>query len=142
MHQQHRYGRGRYSRNACGLPHGLGAQLIQLDEAEIVLTGGIESMSQAPHEKRGLRSGLKLGQGKLEVYLYEALLDPSCGRFMAQTAEKCAGKYGVSTRSGFAERVTFIIGADGKIARVFPEVRVSGHSDEVLFALREVGKAK
>ncbi len=53
-----------------------------------------------------------------------------------------AGKYGVSTRSGFAERVTFIIGADGKIARVFPEVRVSGHSDEVLFALREVGKAK
>jgi peroxiredoxin Q/BCP len=53
-----------------------------------------------------------------------------------------AGKYGVSTRSGFAERVTFIIGADGKIARVFPEVRVSGHSDEVLVALREVGKAK
>ncbi len=53
-----------------------------------------------------------------------------------------AGKYGVSTRSGFAERVTFIIGADGKVARVFPEVRVSGHSDEVLLALREVGKAK
>jgi len=53
-----------------------------------------------------------------------------------------AGKYGVSTRSGFAERVTFIIGPDGAIARVFPEVRVSGHSDEVLFALREVGKAK
>ncbi len=53
-----------------------------------------------------------------------------------------AGKYGVSTRSGFAERVTFIIGPDGTIARVFPEVRVSGHSDEVLFALREVGKAK
>lgn len=51
-----------------------------------------------------------------------------------------AGKYGVSTRSGFAERVTFIIGPDGKIARVFPEVRVSGHSDEVLLALREVSK--
>ena len=30
-----------------------GAQLIQLDEAEIVLTGGIESMSQAPHVMRG-----------------------------------------------------------------------------------------
>jgi acetyl-CoA acetyltransferase family protein len=73
-----------------------GAQLIQLDEAEIVLTGGVESMSQAPHVMRGLRSGLRLGQGKLEDYLYEALLDPYCGLFMAQTAEKCAGKYGIS----------------------------------------------
>jgi acetyl-CoA acetyltransferase family protein len=73
-----------------------GAQLIQLDEADIVLTGGIESMSQAPHVIRGLRSGLRLNQGKLEDYLYEALLDPYCGLFMAQTAEKCAGKYGIS----------------------------------------------
>lgn len=73
-----------------------GAQLIQLDEAEVVLAGGIESMSQAPHVMRGLRSGLRLGQGKLEDYLYEALLDPYCGLFMAQTAEKCAGKYEIS----------------------------------------------
>ena len=73
-----------------------GAQLIQLDEADIVLTGGIENMSQAPHVMRGLRSGLRLGQGKLEDYLYEALLDPYCGLFMAQTAEKCAAKYGIS----------------------------------------------
>jgi acetyl-CoA acetyltransferase family protein len=73
-----------------------GAQLIQLEEAEIVLTGGIENMSQAPHVIRGLRSGLRLGQGKLEDYLYEALLDPYCGLFMAQTAEKCAAKYGIS----------------------------------------------
>jgi acetyl-CoA acetyltransferase family protein len=73
-----------------------GAQLIQLDEADIVLTGGIESMSQAPHVIRGLRSGLRLGQGKLEDSLYEALLDPYCGLFMAQTAEKCAAKYSIS----------------------------------------------
>ena len=73
-----------------------GAQLIQLGEAEIVLAGGIESMSQAPHVIRGLRSGLKLNQGKLEDSLYEALLDPYCGLFMAQTAEKCAAKYNIS----------------------------------------------
>src|SRR4029453_2018238 len=73
-----------------------GAQLIQLDEAEIVLTGGIESMSQAPHVVRGLRSGLRLGQGKLEDLLYESLLDPYCGLFMAQTAENCAARYGIS----------------------------------------------
>jgi acetyl-CoA acetyltransferase family protein len=73
-----------------------GAQCIQLGEAGIVLTGGMESMSQAPHVIRGLRSGLKLGQGKLEDSLYEALLDPYCGLFMAQTAEKCAAKYSIS----------------------------------------------
>ena len=73
-----------------------GAQLLELGEADIVLTGGIENMSQAPHVIRGLRSGLRLNQGKLEDYLYEALLDPYCGLFMAQTAEKCAAKYGVS----------------------------------------------
>src|SRR6476620_1861263 len=60
-----------------------GAQMIQLGEADIVLTGGIESMSQAPHVMRGLRTGLRLGQGKLEDSLYEALLDPYCGLFMA-----------------------------------------------------------
>ena len=73
-----------------------GAQHIQLGEAEIVLAGGMESMSQAPHVVRGLRNGLKLGQGKLEDSLYEALLDPICGLFMAQTAERCAAKYSVS----------------------------------------------
>jgi acetyl-CoA acetyltransferase family protein len=73
-----------------------GAQHIQLGEAGTVLVGGMESMSQAPHIIRGLRNGLKLGQGKLEDYLYEALLDPYCGLFMAQTAEKCAAKYNIS----------------------------------------------
>src|SRR5437763_11873065 len=73
-----------------------GAQMIQLGEASLVLTGGIESMSQAPHVIRGLRTGLKLGQGKLEDYLWEALLDPYCGCTMAMTAENCAAKYGVT----------------------------------------------
>jgi acetyl-CoA acetyltransferase family protein len=73
-----------------------GARMIQLGEAGIVLTGGVESMSQAPHVIRGLRSGLKLGQGRLEDYLWEALLDPYCGCTMAMTAENCAAKYGIS----------------------------------------------
>jgi acetyl-CoA acetyltransferase family protein len=73
-----------------------GAQLIQLGEAGIVLTGGMESMSQAPHVIRGLRTGLKLGQGKLEDALWEALVDTHCGCSMAITAENCAARYGIS----------------------------------------------
>jgi acetyl-CoA acetyltransferase family protein len=73
-----------------------GAQMIQLGEAGLVLTGGVESMSQAPHVVRGLRSGLRLGQGKLEDSLWEGLLDTHCGCTMAGTAENCAAKYGIS----------------------------------------------
>ena len=102
-----------------------GAQLIQLDEAGIVLTGGIESMSQAPHVIRGLRSGLRLNQGKLEDYLYEALLDPYCGLFMAQTAEKCAGKYGVSRQ----EQDAFACRSQQRAARAWAEGRFA---DEVV----------
>jgi acetyl-CoA acyltransferase 2 len=72
------------------------AQLIELGEANVVLAGGMESMSQAPHVIRGARWGFKLGQGKLEDSLMVALLDTYCGCYMATTAETLAGKYGIS----------------------------------------------
>ncbi|HQZ38780.1 MAG TPA: acetyl-CoA C-acetyltransferase [Vicinamibacterales bacterium] len=73
-----------------------GAQHIQLGEAGVVLAGGMENMSQVPHVIRGLRSGLKLGQGKLEDWLWEGLTDPYAGCSMAITAENCAEKYGIT----------------------------------------------
>jgi acetyl-CoA acetyltransferase family protein len=73
-----------------------GGQLIRLGEAGIVLAGGMESMSQVPHVIRGLRSGLRLGQGKLEDWLWEGLNDPYAGCSMAMTAENCAVKYGIT----------------------------------------------
>src|SRR5258705_2154093 len=73
-----------------------GAHHILNGEADVVLTGGIENMSQAPHVIRGLRSGLKLGQGALEDSLFEGLRDTMCGLFMAETAEKCATNYSIS----------------------------------------------
>src|SRR5262249_29800190 len=73
-----------------------GAQMILLGEADVVLTGGMENMSQAPHVIRGLRNGLRLGQGQLEDTLWSALLDTHCGCTMAGTAENCAAKYGIT----------------------------------------------
>ena len=70
-----------------------GAQLILLGEAEAVLAGGAESMSQAPHVVRGARWGLRLGPAPLEDLLWEALKDPQCGLSMAETAESLAEKY-------------------------------------------------
>jgi acetyl-CoA acetyltransferase family protein len=72
------------------------AEQMLLGEARIVLAGGTENMSQAPHVIRGLRRGLRLGQGKLEDSLMEGLFDSYCGLYMAQTAEKLAGRFGVT----------------------------------------------
>ena len=70
-----------------------GAQLILLGEADAVLAGGAESMSQAPHVVRGARWGLRLGPAPLEDLLWESLKDPQCGLSMAETAESLAEKY-------------------------------------------------
>ena len=75
-----------------------GAQLILLGEAEAVLAGGAESMSQAPHVVRGARWGLRLGPAPLEDLLWEALKDPQCGLSMAETAESLAEKYTLTRR--------------------------------------------
>lgn len=73
-----------------------GAQLIMLGETQVVLAGGGESMSQAPHVVRGARWGLRLGPAPLEDLLWEALKDPQCGLSMAETAENLADKYKLS----------------------------------------------
>jgi len=71
-----------------------GAQLILLGEADAVLAGGGESMSQAPHVVRGARWGLRLGpSAPLEDLLWESLKDPQCGLSMAETAENLAERY-------------------------------------------------
>jgi acetyl-CoA acetyltransferase family protein len=76
-----------------------GAQQILLGESQVVLAGGSESMSQAPHVLRGARWGLRLGPTPpLEDTLWEALKDPQCGLSMAETAENLADKYELSRR--------------------------------------------
>ena len=75
-------------------------QQIVLGESEVVLAGGTESMSQAPHVVRGARWGLRLGPAApLEDTLWEALRDPSCGLSMAETAEKLAEQYRISRQA-------------------------------------------
>jgi acetyl-CoA acetyltransferase family protein len=72
------------------------AQMIQTDEAKIVLAGGMEAMSQAPFMIRG-RDGFTLAPGgKLEDSLMVALLDSYCGLYMANTAELYGEQQGIT----------------------------------------------
>jgi len=73
-----------------------GAQLIQLEEAFVVLAGGMEAMSQAPFTLHG-RDGFSLAPGgKLEDSLMQALTDSYCGMPMASTAELYASQHGIT----------------------------------------------
>jgi acetyl-CoA acyltransferase 2 len=116
-----------------------GAQQILLDEADVVLTGGMESMSQAPHAIRGLRNGLRLGQGQLEDTLWSALLDTHCGCTMAATAENCATKYGVSRQEQdeYAIRSQQLAGrawADGRLRDEVVPVEIKNRKGAEIFA--------
>jgi acetyl-CoA acyltransferase 2 len=74
------------------------AQRLLLGEANIVLAGGMENMTQAPFVIRGARNGLKLGGGTLEDFLFVGLTDSYCGLPMAMTAENLAQQKGITRR--------------------------------------------
>src|SRR2546422_5938768 len=72
------------------------AQMIQLGEANVVLAGGMEAMSQAPFVIRG-REGFTLAPGgKLEDSLMVALLDSYCGSYNANTGGVYGSEDGVT----------------------------------------------
>ncbi len=75
------------------------AQMIMVDEAKIVLAGGMEAMSQAPFTIRG-RDGFTLAPGgKMEDSLMVALLDSYCGLYMANTAELYGEQQGITRQA-------------------------------------------
>jgi len=69
----------------------LGADSIRLGESELVLAGGMESMSQAPYILKKARSGYRLGHGELlDLLLQDGLLDPYSGRHMGEIGDESA----------------------------------------------------
>ncbi len=73
-----------------------GYQAIRNEDAEIVVAGGQESMSQAPHCAH-LRDGQKLGGLQMiDTMLVDGLLDVFNGYHMGNTAENVASQFGIS----------------------------------------------
>src|ERR1700687_2503965 len=100
------------------------AQMIQLGEANLVLAGGMEAMSQAPFSIRG-RDGFNLAPGgKLEDSLMVALLDSYCGLYMANTAELYGEQQGITRQAQdeFALRSQQAADAAYKAGRVQEEL--------------------
>ena len=73
------------------------AEQILTGQANVVLCGGSESMSQAPHVIHGLRDGAKFGRPpKAQDLLWESLTDTYTGQPMAITAENIGEQYNLT----------------------------------------------
>ena len=79
-------------------------QMILLGEADVVVAGGMENLSQAPHVLRGMTDTYKLGRPPsageelaqdMEDYLFTNLVDGVSGMFMAQTSDELCRRKGV-----------------------------------------------
>jgi acetyl-CoA acyltransferase 2 len=73
-----------------------GAYLLSSGEAECVLVGGTENMTQVPYVLRGARFGYRMGNSEIEDALHTGLVDSYTGLPMAITAENLAEKYSIS----------------------------------------------
>lgn len=77
----------------------LAAQSIQLGDSEIVVAGGMENMSLAPHLLTGTRVGYRMGhQTMVDSMIQDGLWDPYKNQHMGSCAELCAKEYSFSRK--------------------------------------------
>ena len=139
-------------------------QMIMLGEADVVVAGGMENLSQAPHVLRGMRGTYKLGRPPsageelsqdMEDYLFTNLVDGVSGMFMAQTSDELCRRKGVqreqadefaaishqrteaSVSSGaWAEEVVSVETSEGMVDHTHEDHVVLGTTMETLSGLR------
>ena len=73
-----------------------GAQAILLGDTDVVLAGGVESMSSAPYALRSARWGQRLKHGVMSDTVWEGFTCAIAGTHMGMTAENLAEKYNIS----------------------------------------------
>lgn len=71
-----------------------GAKTLMLGDADIVVAGGMESMSNVPYYLHQARTGYRMGDGKLvDGMIFDGLWDPYGNFHMGEAGEKCAKEY-------------------------------------------------
>lgn len=98
----------------------MAAQAIKAGDADIIVAGGIESMSQTPFYVPGARWGYRMNDGVLvDGMIYDGLLDIFNRYHMGVTAENVAARFNVSRQ----EQDTFALASQQKAARAIKEGR-------------------
>lgn len=127
----------------------LGAGAIRLEESGLVLAGGMESMSQAPHALLKARSGLRPGdQSLVDLLFHDALTDPDSGRPMGLLVEEKVKAQNISRAAQDEYAIRSYQAAleaqqSGRLAKEILPVKLKTRSGETLVEHdEEPGKVK
>ncbi|HEX7039894.1 MAG TPA: acetyl-CoA C-acetyltransferase [Trueperaceae bacterium] len=118
---------------------------VRLGDAEVVVAGGMESMTNAPYLLPGARGGLRLGDAKVvDSLIHDGLWDVYNDKHMGSCAETCASRYSFSreAQDDFAERSyrrAQAASEDGTFAREIVPVEVKGRKGEVTVVAKDEG---
>ncbi len=121
----------------------LAAQSVKAGDADIIVAGGMENMSAAPHLIRNLRWGVKLGDAKIaDAMVFDGLWEVYNDYHMGITGERIAEKYGITRKEAdeFAlESHTKALSAikNGKFDEEIIPVEAGGFSIKVDEGVRE-----
>jgi acetyl-CoA C-acetyltransferase len=122
-----------------------GAQAIAIGDAEIVVAGGMESMSNVPYYSRGLRTGVRMGNAEMvDGMVFDGLTDVYDHVHMGVCAEDCASRHGISRADQDAyaiESTRRAVEAQGRgdfRAEIVP-VEVTGRKGEVTVVADDEG---
>jgi acetyl-CoA C-acetyltransferase len=115
-----------------------GHDLIQAGSAEVVVAGGMESMTNAPHLLNGSRTGIRYGSTEmLDHMAWDGLTNPYDKQPMGAFGEQCVQKYGFTRedQDAFAAesvRRALAAQAEGAFREEIVPVTVSGRKGEVV----------
>ncbi len=118
---------------------------VRLGDAEVVVAGGMESMTNAPYLLPGARGGLRLGNAAVvDSLIHDGLWDVYNDKHMGSCAESCASRYSFSreAQDDFAERSyrrAQAAGEDGTFAREIVPVEVKGRKGDVTVVAKDEG---
>ena len=118
----------------------MGAQTIKAGDNKLVVTGGMENMSLAPHLLPSGRAGVKFGEAKIQDSMqWDGLWDVYSDQPMGNCAELCAEKYGI-TREEMDEyaKTSFMRAqkaqADGIFASEIIPVEIEGRKGPIVIS--------
>jgi acetyl-CoA C-acetyltransferase len=116
----------------------LGSKSILLGDAEVVLAGGMESMSQAPYLLPQARSGYRMGNGQIvDSMVHDGLWDPYKNWHMGNAGELCVKEHGFTREQQDELAMTSYRRAlaameKGEFAAELAEVRIEGRKGEAV----------
>lgn len=124
----------------------LGLQAIAQDDAKVVVAGGQENMSQAPHTMH-LRGGTKMGNAEMvDTMIKDGLWDAFHGYHMGITAENIAEKYQITRvaqdefAAGSQQKAEVAINAGKFQAEIVP-VTIKGKKEDIVIDKDEFPRA-